>query len=288
LLLRTILKFDTHYRQVHERGLESDFALTLLLDALQRRNGTSSSAPPLRLILMSATIQTDKFVSYLDAYINKGSGVSTPVLHIPGYTFPVQEYYRGDFETQVRFGGKALMGAALPSAPSSTDGTEEAPVASVSIGGGANMQVNRNYSSSAGVPTSQHRYGGFVKGSGIDFDLIVRLILQLSAGPKASGGSSSAPPMLSRAEGAVLVFMPGVPEINKLIRLVHEALDDIKAGEISVALGHIAAVSDRLRIVTMALHGNLSPAEQARVFEPAGKGALKIVVATNVAEVRKL
>jgi HrpA-like RNA helicase len=234
---------------------------------------------------MSATIQTDKFVSYLDTHINKNSGVSTPVLHIPGYTFPVQEFYRGDFESEVRFGGKALIGASPSSLSSSADGSEDVPVASVSIGGGSNMQINRHYSSSAGAPSTQHRYGGFAKAGGIDFDLIVRLILQLSAGPKAPGAPTSESSMLSRAEGAVLVFMPGVPEINKLIRLVHEALDDIKAGEISVALGHIAAVPDRLRIVTMALHGNLSPAEQARVFEPAGKGALKVVVATNVAEV---
>lgn len=269
--------------QVHERGLESDFALTLLLDALQRRNRAgASSSPPLHLILMSATIQTDKFVGYLDAHVNQGAGTTTPVLHIPGYTFPVQEFYRGDFETEVRFGGKALMGTTPTSSLSAAeDDGADAPVAAVSIGGGANMQINRNFSSSASAPTTQHRYGGFAKGGGIDFDLIVRLILQLSAAPKAAGDSS----MLSRAEGAVLVFMPGVPEINKLIRLVHEALDDIKAGEMSVALGHIAAASDRLRIATMALHGNLSPSEQARVFEPAGRGSLKIVVATNVAEV---
>lgn len=232
---------------------------------------------------MSATIQTDKFVSYLDRHINQGAGITTPVLHIPGYTFPVQEFFRGDFETEVRFGGKALMGA-TSTAVDSMDNVDDAPMAAVSIGGGSNMQINRNYSSNAGAPSTQHRYGGFAKGGGIDFDLIVRLILQLAAGSKTVSGDS--PSMLSRAEGAVLVFMPGVPEINKLIRLVHEALDDIKAGEMSVALGHIAAVSDRLRIVTMALHGNLSPSEQARVFEPAGKGTLKVVVATNVAEVR--
>lgn len=92
--------------EVHERGLESDFALGLLIGVLRRRNGPGARSPPLRLILMSATIQTEKFVSYLTAHTRPSgatSPVPVPVHHIPGFTYPVSEFFKGDFEYSVRF-----------------------------------------------------------------------------------------------------------------------------------------------------------------------------------------
>lgn len=116
--------------EVHERGLESDFSLGLLMNVLKRRNDpairarrqlkTGYKLPPLRLILMSATIETDKFIAYLNKHaLPSGAGsASAPLHHIPGYTFPVKEYYRGDFERYVRsseesfrYGGWAKAGA---------------------------------------------------------------------------------------------------------------------------------------------------------------------------------
>jgi HrpA-like RNA helicase len=122
--------------EVHERGLESDFALALLMSTLNRRS-------TLKVILMSATISTDKFAHYLGGAIAgnngvqgsggqstanatrkgaSGSGQATvvpnsslgltsnsipipapaPVLSIPGYTYPVTEYYKGDYEGLLR------------------------------------------------------------------------------------------------------------------------------------------------------------------------------------------
>lgn len=66
--------------EVHERDKFADFALILLKDLLQLR-------PGLRVVLMSATLQTGLFSGFFG---------SCPVLNIPGFTYPVQEYFLED------------------------------------------------------------------------------------------------------------------------------------------------------------------------------------------------
>lgn len=60
--------------QVHERSVQSDFLLTILKDVVMRRSD-------LQLILMSATVDCDKFSNYFNR---------CPVISIPGRTFPVE------------------------------------------------------------------------------------------------------------------------------------------------------------------------------------------------------
>lgn len=72
---------------------------------------------------------------------------------------------------------------------------------------------------------------------------------------------------------AILIFMPGAPEIDRLVRQLNNS-----SKLSSVISGHAAS----LRVLP--LHGSLPPAAQARVFERGGRGVVKIVVSTNVAE----
>ena len=74
----------------------------------------------------------------------------------------------------------------------------------------------------------------------------------------------------SVTSGCILVFMPGVAEISRLLRLLDEALEGRHHGI--------------RRLVPMALHGALSPGDQNKVFKPAAQNSIKLVVATNVAE----
>ena len=66
--------------EVHERTIDSDFLLVVLRRLMQKR-------PDLKLILMSATLEAQRFSNYL-------GGV--PVLNIPGRTFPVEMKYLED------------------------------------------------------------------------------------------------------------------------------------------------------------------------------------------------
>lgn len=220
--------------EVHERGMDSDFSLALLMAAMRNRKD-------LKLIVMSATISTEKFAIYLEAKIGASS---VPVLSIPGYTFPVEEFYKGDFEDIVR-NKKVILNPEYDS-----DGYE--------VNGG--MIAHKR------------------KGEVLDYDLIVRLILMLSRGYddedlEGLEGKElvKRKAVLSPAEGTILVFMPGVVEINKLIRLLQDNWS------LSIAASIVSPY-------ILPLHGNLTPFEQKKVFEKTNRGYIKIVVATNVAE----
>ena len=66
--------------EIHERDILSDFLLAILKELLPRR-------PDLKLILMSATLNAEKFSEYF---------ANCPVVTIPGFTYPVQESYLED------------------------------------------------------------------------------------------------------------------------------------------------------------------------------------------------
>ncbi|KAG8297706.1 hypothetical protein J6590_030216, partial [Homalodisca vitripennis] len=73
--------------EIHERDTISDFAITILKDIIPKR-------PDLRLILMSATLNADHFSQYYN---------NCPTVNIPGFTFPVQEFYLEDVLQMTRY-----------------------------------------------------------------------------------------------------------------------------------------------------------------------------------------
>ncbi|EFX85550.1 hypothetical protein DAPPUDRAFT_98847 [Daphnia pulex] len=85
--------------EVHERDLLTDFILTIVRDLLPKR-------PKLRVILMSATINSD----LLSTYFN-----NCPVLNISGRNFPVQVFYLEDIlsELDYRFQAPEILIMAL-------------------------------------------------------------------------------------------------------------------------------------------------------------------------------
>lgn len=72
--------------EVHERSYNGDFLIALLCKIVKIRNETHSSRPPLRLILMSATIQSD-IVEFVNGF-GKARQIS-----VQGQTFPVSVHY---------------------------------------------------------------------------------------------------------------------------------------------------------------------------------------------------
>ena len=72
--------------QVHERSLDSDVLLARLRDVLKHRRD-------LKVVLMSATLDADKFSRYFGG---------APVISIPGFTHPVKELYLEDLYSMVK------------------------------------------------------------------------------------------------------------------------------------------------------------------------------------------
>lgn len=66
--------------EVHERSIETDFLLIILKTLIRQR-------PDLKVILMSATVDTERFSNYFGG---------APVLNVPGRTFPVQTKFLED------------------------------------------------------------------------------------------------------------------------------------------------------------------------------------------------
>ncbi|GJN40130.1 hypothetical protein PR202_gb29302 [Eleusine coracana subsp. coracana] len=66
--------------EIHERDKFSDFMLTILRDLLPLY-------PHLRLVLMSATLDAERFSKYFNG---------CPVIQVPGFTYPVKTFYLED------------------------------------------------------------------------------------------------------------------------------------------------------------------------------------------------
>ncbi|KAJ1540244.1 hypothetical protein HK405_011580, partial [Cladochytrium tenue] len=82
--------------EVHERSVDSDFLLVILRELIAKR-------PDFRVVLMSATIDSDTFSRYFD---------DAPVLSIPGFTHPVTDLY---LEDVLQVTGYAKGGAPITS-----------------------------------------------------------------------------------------------------------------------------------------------------------------------------
>lgn len=81
--------------EFHERSVNTDLALAFLKEAMELRDD-------LFVIVMSATIDTEKLVTYL--------GESTEVLKIPGRQFPVEIVYDGESSVEQAIFGELQRG----------------------------------------------------------------------------------------------------------------------------------------------------------------------------------
>ena len=135
--------------------------------------------------------------------------------------------------------------------------------------------------------SNTYRIGGKQLAGDLDYDLLVRLLLTLIYNEEEDKEVMLAPAgtLLLRSRfqfhleciftgGAILVFMAGVPEINRVISLLEECILQVQFQYSSV----------RKDIVIYPLHSNLSAAEQRKVFQPLKANQIKIVIATNIAE----
>uniref|UniRef100_A0A671V4Q1 ATP-dependent DNA/RNA helicase DHX36 n=1 Tax=Sparus aurata TaxID=8175 RepID=A0A671V4Q1_SPAAU len=73
--------------EIHERNLQSDVLLIIVKDLLSTRDD-------LKVVLMSATLNAEKFSRYFG---------NCPMIHIPGLTFPVEEFLLEDIVEMTRY-----------------------------------------------------------------------------------------------------------------------------------------------------------------------------------------
>ncbi|NXH90755.1 DHX9 helicase, partial [Edolisoma coerulescens] len=73
--------------EIHERDINTDFLLVVLRDVIQ-------AYPEIRVVLMSATIDTSMFCEYF---------FNCPIIEVYGRTFPVQDYFLEDCIQMTQF-----------------------------------------------------------------------------------------------------------------------------------------------------------------------------------------
>ncbi|GIL66003.1 hypothetical protein Vafri_19646 [Volvox africanus] len=296
--------------EVHERSIEIDLLLLLLRDVLLRRRTAAAAAmapppAPLKLILMSATADAKLFADYMTtktttatttvaaaaaghqrnggkarrdgtaaAACGTSSVGSVGTMTIPGFTFPVREFYLEDvFELTGHVVGQSSKYTRRGGG-----------------GGGKGQRSGKGEEPQALPPLSQAlpsysqttlRSLENVDESQINYDLLVDLVALIVERHKQDGAAaflSDWPQAFSSGRGdvsgggAILVFLPGAPEINRMQRTL------LQSGKV------LAAAGGRGNLRVLPLHGSLSSADQSRVFARPPAGCVKVVLATNVAE----
>lgn len=173
------LKDITHLvlDEVHERSIDSDFLLIVLKRLMTTRKD-------LKVVLMSATVDAERFSKYLG---------DAPVLNVPGRTFPVAVRYLEDAVELTGYGPdtKQQLDRATALDDDNELETDAKPAAATDQFKGYSQRTRNALS-------QMDEYA-------IEYDLIVRLVARIATDPSLSAYSK-----------AILVFLPGIAEIRQL------------------------------------------------------------------------
>ncbi|XP_039513078.1 putative ATP-dependent RNA helicase DHX57 isoform X2 [Pimephales promelas] len=253
--------------EVHERTEESDFLLLVLKDLIVKRTD-------LKIIMMSATLNAELFSQYFN---------NCPSIHIPGRTFPVEQFFLEDAIAKTRYvieDGSPYRRSSKQNRPPGQGGAAgkgRAPVEDFDDDGcgWSFTSLMKKDSIKDSIPDQQLsqqeltvRYSKYSKSvvktlAAMDLDKI-NMDLVESLLEWIVDGDHSYPP------GAVLVFLPGLAEI----KLLYEQLQSNRM------------FNNRRtnRCVVYPLHSSLSNEEQQAVFTRPPEGVTKIIISTNIAE----
>lgn len=243
--------------EIHERTMQGDFLLALLRK-LQSARRKAQHQLPLKLVLMSATIDPSLFSEYLG---------NCPVLEAQGRTFPVKQFHLEDiyeslqyqlpsdswaalrpYRGRGRFAHKKAYSQNKQQMVSAGWGDEEADT--------SKQILNPLYDPIAyeGLSKSTKRSLAIVDESKVDYELIEDLLAHIDE---------------HMGEGAILVFLPGLAEIRTL------------KGRLSAS----HRFSDtKGRHLILPLHSTTPAEEQRLVFRKPPEGRRKVVLSTNIAE----
>uniref|UniRef100_A0A4W6C2F7 ATP-dependent DNA/RNA helicase DHX36 n=1 Tax=Lates calcarifer TaxID=8187 RepID=A0A4W6C2F7_LATCA len=222
--------------EIHERNLQSDVLLIIVKDLLKLRDD-------LKIILMSATLNAEKFSKYFD---------NCPMIHIPGLTFPVEEFLLEDIVEMTRYhpqnqDRRSSWKRGFWQGRNSRPEKEE-------------KEAEYKESWPCYARTLRGRYSDNTietlemldNDDKIDLELVMALIHHI---------------VRYEEEGAILVFLPGWDNISSLNDLL---------------MAQPMFRSDRFVIIP--LHSLMPTVNQTQVFKRPPPGVRKIVIATNIAE----
>lgn len=201
--------------EVHERSIETDFLLIILRSLISKR-------PELKVILMSATVDSQKFSSYF---------YQAPVLNVPGRTFPVATKF---LEDAVELTGHIVGDNDNSKYDNVDDDLDDESTQKIP---GNNREASlQGYS--AKTRNTMSNFDEYR----IDYALIVKLIESVTTNPQ-----------YQQFAKAVLVFLPGIAEIKR----VYDMLSGSRIAQYNVihALHSSVSSEDQQAAFTIPPHG---------------------------------
>ncbi|CAH8463487.1 unnamed protein product [Schistosoma rodhaini] len=232
--------------EVHEREFLCDFLLCMLKRIAPLR-------PDLRIVLMSATINADKFAEYFD---------NCPKFEIPGRTFPVKTYYLEDVLRETKFW---LPNSAITALCRDQSRTLKQRLLK------SNLSKKEARILSYGKSPEFNKWLHSLTGLSSNAIEILRSVGE-DTYPKTDLIAHSVEHILqSTQSGAILVFVPGLVDIKDVIRCLRELNPrryDNRYGSVRI----------------YPLHSRIPTSRDRSLFEPSPKNQRKVVIATNIAE----
>ena len=248
--------------EVHERDILIDFLMIVVKNAIRRRRQEGRPFP--KVVLMSATIDSELFAKYFQEKNADGSLESCPSLSVPGRTFPVSDKYLHDILDEMKRAHGVQMKNFLASDPdtkeyldiesmfNSPNANNEAAQDENAGGAGGMIDWKRERRVDLSGEETTEKEDGL-----IPINLIAATIMHICK---------------TTEDGALLVFLPGFDEMKKTA----ETLRMMRS------IGY--NVEDESKYRLHMLHSSVPSDEQAKVFDKIPDGCRKIILSTNIAE----
>lgn len=160
--------------EVHERSIDSDFLLIVIRKLLKRR-------PDLKIVLMSATVNAERFSDYLGG---------APIMNVPGRTFPVETKYLEDAVEVTTFNTDSGSHGGAEALEFDDDDAAKVPSQIADLQGYSPRTLNTL------AKLDEYR---------ISYGLILKLLETIATSN-----------LYSYYSKAILVFLPGMAEIRRL------------------------------------------------------------------------
>lgn len=262
--------------EVHERDILIDFLLIILKRVLKERKILGK--PDVKVVLMSATMDTELFSNYFQHRDKYGHLVPCPDLSVPGRTFPVKEVFLEDIK-EILEAKHRSSDLVLLREPDTRDYLEvEGNIASSSnvasrVASRVPSRVPSRAASTRDVEEDTAdatiNWKQEVK-IGADGQAILSNEKQDAIVPIGLLATVVAHIAKTTEDGAMLVFLPGLEEIQA----VEETLRTRRPLGIDF--------NDERRFKLCLLHSSIP--NQNEVFDDVPQGCRKVILSTNIAE----
>ncbi|KAG0072826.1 hypothetical protein BGZ93_001991 [Podila epicladia] len=264
--------------EVHERDIDTDFLLVLLRQMQRERR--AKGLPVIKLILMSATIDTGLFASYFGEGFKGGQ---CPSISVPGRTFPVKQYFLDELlDSMYQSHPQSAMAMLSRHDQSSKYIQREMTIMPV---GPPQPHVAKHPTNTKHHQDDSDDEEDDVDDSELDYaESILNQARSVSRMPRDEIADAEIPSLMiamtishivrtSPPSGAILCFLSGWEDMQEVNRQLLNMSP----------LGIDYNDSNKFRIHM--LHSTLPSISQQEVFEPLpDPGMRKIILATNIAE----